>query len=103
VRTLTSKTFTVTPRMLPRPGRLVLKLVALDAAGNVSEPVAITLTRTAVPTHPSVLPSWAWQLDRWQSAPVASRGNRPAAPAHPAAWYGKWRAWHRRPVRVSLG
>ena len=48
-------------------------------------------------------PAWAWKLARWQQAPTATRGIRPHTPNKLPKWYGKWNAWHKAPVKVTVG
>ena len=89
--------------MIRKPGKLVLELRAFDAAGNLSKPVILTLTRSAHPKAPNVKPGWAWKLARWQDTPPSKRGERPQTPTALPKWYGKWNAWHKAPVKVTLG
>ena len=103
VNTTAGGSITVPATLIAKPGKLVVQLVAVDAAGNPSDPVTVTLTRAAAPAHPGAIPDWAWQLDRWQSAPAATRGSRPHTPATLPAWYAKWQEWHRHPVTAIVG
>ena len=88
--------------MIGKPGTMVLELRAFDAAGNQSDPVTLTLIRSAAPKTPKVMPAWAWKLARWQQAPTAQRGIRPHTPATLPNWYGKWNSWHKAPVTVTV-
>lgn len=89
--------------MISKPGKLVLQLRALDGAGNLSDPVVITLTRSAHPKAPKVKPAWAWKVARWQDTAKATRGVRPHPPATLPKWYAKWNAWHKAPVKATVG
>ena len=82
---------------------MVLELRAFDSAGNQSDPVVLTLTRSAHPKASKVKPAWAWKLARWQDAPTATRGARPHTPTTLPKWYAKWNAWHKTPVKVTVG
>jgi hypothetical protein len=103
IATVDGTTIKVPASVIPRPGKLVLQLQAVDSAGNLSDPVTITLTRAAAPQAmpKTPVPGWAWKLAAWQGAPKATRGARPQTPKTVPAWYGKWNAWHKAPVTVT--
>lgn len=83
-------------------GRGVYTIRAEDAAGNLGQPGAATVTVAPTPRPPSVprrVPQWVWSLLAWQHHP---HGSRPvAAPAHLPAWYTRWRAWRNHPFELA--
>ena len=103
IATIDGTSFKMPVGMIGEPGKIVLELRAFDAAGNLSEPVVLTLTRKAHPKAPKVKPAWAWKLARWQDTPASKRGDRPHTPNTLPAWHAKWNAWHKAPVKVTVG
>jgi ELWxxDGT repeat protein len=81
-------------------GRTAYAVVAIDAAGNRSEPATpLTVEPKARPKAvPARIPAWAFALQRWQARRA---GPRPAAaPKRLPAWYPAWAAWRAEPFRI---
>ena len=95
---------TVPATLIAKPGKLVVQLVAVDAAGNPSDPVTVTLTRAAAPAHPADDPGLGLA-----ARPLAERAGRDSrcaardagAPSPPGTPSGG--AWHRQPVTATVG
>ena len=92
----------VTTRAFRRAAPTTFSIVAVDAAGNRGMPAAVSLEWRERPDVPRLIPSWAWDLLRWRSAPPAERGPVPATrPLRVKPWYWTWAAWRLQPYRIS--
>ena len=78
----------------------VFRVLATDAAGNVSQPSKpVVVLPTKRPAKlPKALPAWAWQLFSWQQNGKA--GARPTAPKIVPSWYWRWEAWRAFPFHI---
>ncbi len=78
----------------------VYRVLATDAAGNVSAPSKpLVVVPTRRPSKiPKALPAWAWQLFDWQQN--GKPGPRPDAPKIVPSWYWRWAAWRAFPFHI---
>ena len=78
----------------------VYRVVAIDAAGNESEPSKpVVVLPSARPRDlPKAIPAWAWRLFDWQAA--GRSGARPTAPRIVPDWYWSWAAWRAVPFHL---
>ena len=78
----------------------VYRIVAIDSAGNESEPSKpVVVLPTKRPAKiPKAIPAWAFQLFNWQQQ--GKQGPRPAAPRIVAAWYWQWSTWRAGPFHI---
>jgi hypothetical protein len=83
-----------------RGGPSVYRVVAVDAAGNESEPsTPVVVLPSARPTElPAAIPGWAWRLFGWRAA--GRQGARPKAPRVVPGWYWGWAAWRAVPFHL---
>ena len=91
---------TATTRAFHPNAPSVFRVLAADAAGNISQPskpVVVIPTRRPAKL-PKALPAWAWQLFRWQQS--GKTGARPAAPKIVPSWYWRWEAWRAFPFHI---
>jgi hypothetical protein len=86
---------------LKRKGRSIIRVRALDAAGNVS-PLSsyVKVVAKVRPRHvPRVVPHWAWRRLAWQEK--GRKGKRPNAPRPLPGWYWHWASWKLSPYRIA--
>ena len=78
----------------------VYRVIATDAAGNVSKPSKplVVLPSERPARIPKILPAWAWELFTWQQ--TGKVGKRPAAPKVVPDWYWRWEAWRAFPFHI---
>jgi Rv2525c-like, glycoside hydrolase-like domain/Fibronectin type III domain len=78
----------------------VYRVVAIDAAGNESEPSkpAVILPAARPKDLPKAIPAWAWRLFDWETG--GRHGVRPKAPRIVPGWYWNWQAWRALPFRL---
>jgi hypothetical protein len=82
--------------------RTVLRVAALDAAGNQGRTSSLTVSLRSRPSGiPPRIPAWATRLLAFQTA--RKHGKRPATPVKLAAWYPRWKAWRLDPYRIVAG
>jgi hypothetical protein len=88
-------------RSLDPSGRSVFRVVAVDAAGNLSVPSgALLVVRRDRPADaPAAIPAWAWHLLDWQRH--RRSGSHPATPRPLPAWYWHWASWELQPYRIT--
>lgn len=81
-------------------GPSVYRVVAIDSAGNESEPSkpVVVLPSKRPPNLPKALPAWAWNLFNWQQQ--GKQGTRPDAPRIVPGWYWQWSAWRAVPFHI---
>ncbi len=72
-----------------RPANGTFKL-SVAAASPPDEPPPPPARPGSVPRR---IPSWAWQLRRWQQTPPAERGPKPSPPVPLPRWYWDWVNW----------
>jgi len=86
---------------LPRTGRSIYRVRALDAAGNQS-PLSnyVKLIAKARPRGlPHAIPRWALRRLAWQEK--GRKGKRPTAPRPLPGWYWRWAGWKLSPYRIA--
>jgi hypothetical protein len=86
---------------LPRTGRSIYRVRALDAAGNQS-PLSnyVKLIAKARPRGlPHAIPRWALRRLAWQEK--GRKGKRPTAPRPLPGWYWRWAGWKLSPYKIA--
>ncbi|HEX5450681.1 MAG TPA: Ig-like domain repeat protein [Gaiellaceae bacterium] len=102
LKTLPATATSVSVRTFLPHATSVFTVVAVDAAGNTSTPLAtITVQPTPRPkAAPKRIPQWAWQVFAWQQR--GRTGTRPsAAPTKLPSWYWDWAAWRLKPFELA--
>jgi len=81
--------------------RSVLRVAALDAAGNtsVASGALVVLRRQRPADAPKAVPAWAWKLLDWLRAGRATA--RPKAPHPLPRWFWRWATWQLQPYRLT--
>jgi hypothetical protein len=86
---------------LPRSGRSIYRVSAVDGAGNQS-PLSgyVKVVAKARPRSlPRAVPRWAWRRLAWQEK--GRKGKHPHAPRPLPGWYSRWAGWKLSPYRIS--
>jgi hypothetical protein len=86
---------------LKRKGRSIVRIRALDAAGNQS-PLSnyVKVVAKLRPRHlPHAVPRWAWRRLDWQKN--GRKGKRPTAPRPLPGWYWHWVDWKLSPYKIA--
>ena len=88
-------------RSLDPSGRSVFRVVAVDAAGNLSIPsgALLVVRRNRPADSPAAIPAWAWHLLDWQRH--GRSGSHPLTPRPLPAWYWHWASWELQPYRIT--
>jgi hypothetical protein len=81
--------------------RSVIRVAALDGAGNASAAsgALVVLRRQRPGDAPKAIPAWAWKLLDWLRAGRTT--SRPKAPHPLPHWFWQWATWQLQPYRLT--
>jgi hypothetical protein len=81
--------------------RSVIRVAALDGAGNASAAsgALVVLRRQRPGDAPKAIPAWAWKLLDWLRAGRTT--SRPKAPHPLPHWFWHWATWQLQPYRLT--